>query len=233
MTAKKTIRFRRIRIKRSPFPIRKFILLVFLGLLFSYFMISIFNEVNPINVGGVTSEEQQEDGTAVIRFIIPIITAEHLNENKDFISNIYDELKESDDIWSEEIYDGEYVRAVFEEPLTSKNDITVYPRIVSGNPKIEVYEKDKNDLIAKFENLNDNQYNKVLLTKLQNSQNTFDLKIVGGSVEFDHIIDPFGVNVTSVQNYYFENAINTIKINLTGTGGLIWHNGTGLCIGGC
>ncbi len=124
-------------------------------------------------------------------FIIIVITkVEHLDQNKNFISNIYEEVKELDGIWSETIPDGNYVRAMFEKNLTNENDITIYPRIISGTPKIEVYEFNKTELIAEFTNIKNNQYNKVLLTNLQGSQEVFDLKISGGSIEFDHIIDP-------------------------------------------
>ena len=121
---------------------------------------------------------------------IKITDALHLDSNKIFISNIYNSVKDLDNLWSETIHNKEYVRVTFESNLTSNNDITVFPRIVSGNPIIEVYEKDENDLIASFDNLINNEYNKFYLTNLQNSQDTFDLKILGGSVEFDHIIDP-------------------------------------------
>jgi hypothetical protein len=122
--------------------------------------------------------------------IIIIIKAEHLNESRDFVEDIYDEVKSRDGVWSEIINSGEYVRVRFEKNLTSENDITVYPRIVSGNPRIEVYEIDKSEKIAEFSSLNENEYNKVFLTGLLGSQDNFDLRIVNGSAEFDHIIDP-------------------------------------------
>ena len=122
--------------------------------------------------------------------IIIITKAEHLDNNREFIKNIYEEAKELDDIWTPEINDGEYARVTFERDLDSTKDITIFPRITSGNPQIEIYELNQNELIAKFENINSNEYNKVLLTKLQGIQDVFDLKIIGGSIEFDHIIDP-------------------------------------------
>ncbi|MCX6749674.1 MAG: hypothetical protein NTW17_02945, partial [Candidatus Pacearchaeota archaeon] len=122
--------------------------------------------------------------------IIVITKAEHLDSNMKFISDIYNEVRELDNIWSESINDGEHVRVTFEKNLTNSNDITIYPRVISGNPYIEVYEKDKTKKIATFNSLTSNEYNKVILTNLQNSQDTFDLKVISGSVEFDHIIDP-------------------------------------------
>jgi len=123
--------------------------------------------------------------------IIEISRAEHLDENRNFISDIYNEVKEQDNIWSKSINSNEYVRVTFEQELTNKNDITIYPRIITGNPKIEVYEFESNELIAEFSLLNNNEYNKVFLKNLiSESQDVFDLKVINGIVEFDHIIDP-------------------------------------------
>ncbi|MBI2042800.1 hypothetical protein HYT25_00225, partial [Candidatus Pacearchaeota archaeon] len=60
--------------------------------------------------------------------IILVSKAEHLDENKNFISDIYEQVKELDGIWSEEIPDTHYVRVTFEKNLTNENDITIYPR---------------------------------------------------------------------------------------------------------
>ncbi len=122
--------------------------------------------------------------------IIVITKAEHLDNNRRFISDIYEEVRALDDIWSETIPSEDYVRVVFERNLTPDRDITIYPRTILGNPRIEVYEIDETIKIAEFTSLNSNQYNKIFLTNLQGSQDTFDLRVSGGSIEFDHIIDP-------------------------------------------
>ncbi|MBX4212008.1 right-handed parallel beta-helix repeat-containing protein, partial [Candidatus Pacearchaeota archaeon] len=122
--------------------------------------------------------------------IIIITKAEHLDQNKSFISEIYGQVHALDGVWSESIPDTHYVRITFERSLTKDNDISIYPRVISGTPKIEVYEKDKDILITQFADIQDNQYNKHYLSGLQGIQDTFDLRIVGGTVEFDHIIDP-------------------------------------------
>ncbi|MBU1103643.1 MAG: hypothetical protein KJ600_03755, partial [Nanoarchaeota archaeon] len=122
--------------------------------------------------------------------IIEITNAEHLDESRAFISNIYDEVKALDDNWSETIPENHYTRVVFESNLTSTNDITLFPRIISGAPRIEIYEKNQTQKIAEFSSLNENQYNQVYLTNLQGVQDTFDLLILDGAVQFDHIIDP-------------------------------------------
>jgi hypothetical protein len=127
-------------------------------------------------------------------YIIEIIKAYHLDANRTFISDVYDYVKALDGNWSETIPDGDFVRVVFEKELNSSNDITVYPRIVNGTPIIEVYEKDKNEVIALFDNITSNVYNQVLLTALNGTQDTFDLRVVNGSLEFDHIVDPWRNN---------------------------------------
>ncbi|MCK5043993.1 hypothetical protein KAR52_03270, partial [Candidatus Pacearchaeota archaeon] len=122
--------------------------------------------------------------------IIEITTAEHLDSDRNFISDIYDEVYQLDDIWSEEIPDGDYVRVTFETELDFSKDITIYPRIISGNPRVEVYEVDGTEIIAEFTTIIPNELNKIYLTNLVGLQDTFDLKIVGGSLEFDYIVDP-------------------------------------------
>ena len=125
------------------------------------------------------------------------IKAEHLDSNRSFISDIYEEVKVLDGVWSETIPNGDYIRITFEIPLDNSKDITIYPRTVSGNPRIEIYEINGIDLIAEFTSLDDNEYNKVYLDNLNGSQDVFDLKILDGSVEFDYIIDPSDTNFNS------------------------------------
>ncbi len=122
--------------------------------------------------------------------IIEITNAEHLDENRAFVSDIFPSVSALDNVWSEIIPQNHYVRVTFETELSSDNDITLYPRTVSGTPQIEVYEKNSGEIIATFSTITDNQYNKVYLTALQAPQKTFDLKVVNGAIEIDHIIDP-------------------------------------------
>jgi len=60
--------------------------------------------------------------------IIYITKAEHLDENKNLISNIYEQVKTKDDIWSETINNSHYVRVTFEQKLDKTKDITIYAR---------------------------------------------------------------------------------------------------------
>lgn len=141
--------------------------------------------------------------------IILITRAEHLDSDRTFISDIFEEVKELDNVWSETIPNQDYVRVTFERELTSDNDITLFPRIVSGTPRIEVYEVDQDILIAEFDFLTSNEYNTVFLDGLGNRvQDTFDLRILEGDVEIDHIIDP----PTRLSDTAFSFALNSIGV---------------------
>jgi len=60
--------------------------------------------------------------------IIEISKAEHLDENKTFVSDIYNETYQLDNVWSEEIPTEHYVRVTFNQPLDRTRDITIYAR---------------------------------------------------------------------------------------------------------
>ena len=80
--------------------------------------------------------------------------SESLDENRNFIKDIYDSVNKKDGIWSEVIYDQEYIRATFEQELNSGNDLTIYARSANGiSSSVEVYEEDGDELIATFENI--------------------------------------------------------------------------------
>ena len=59
--------------------------------------------------------------------IILITKAQHLDSNRNFISDIYEEVKALDNNWSEQINDSEYVRVTFEKYLTKENLIGTNP----------------------------------------------------------------------------------------------------------
>jgi len=164
--------------------------------------------------------------------IIEISKAEHLNSNREFISDIYEQVKALDDIWSETINDGEYVRVTFEQNLTNENDITLYPRVISGEPKIEVYEVDKTEKIAEFSSVTDNDYNTVYLTNLT-EQDVFDLRVINGSLELDYIVDPMvgsttgemDIGVASLDNetivIAYTNSSNVVAFQIWNTEGTL------------
>lgn len=159
--------------------------------------------------------------------IIQISSAEHLDSNRDFISDIFNETVNLDNIWSEEIPDGDFVRVTFEENLTSDLHIKIYPNI-TGNPYIKVYEFNSSTEIARFTNITSFEYNTVQLDNLTGNQDTFDLEILNGTVSFDHIVDPpsepgwtGGLGATATVNVG-ENITYTGTANENSDGSLDW-----------
>ncbi len=156
------------------------------------------------------------------KFIIILITkADLLDENRTFLEPIYEYVKEKDDVWFNVSQD-HYIRVTFERALTSANDITIYARAgsgetsgeTSGQAKIIVYEEGQNISIAEFTNLTEERYHKIYLTSLNTSSDTFDLKIIDGTVELDHIIDPtpiYIVNFTMAAYYQDSIPLHSIE----------------------
>jgi len=135
--------------------------------------------------------------------VIEIVVAEHLDENRTFIRDVYNETSVLDDSWVE-VNDSQYVRVTFEQTLDKTRDITIYAR--SGNNEtnesvnVEVYLEDGNNTIARFENITEAEYYKIYLTSLSENESysVFDLKVLG-DVEFDYIVDPASLyNLTFV-----------------------------------
>jgi len=148
--------------------------------------------------------------------IIEINDADHLDSNRAFIRDIYENVSRLDNITAT-IPQNEYVRIKFEQNLDSEKDITIYAKS-NDNAIVEVYEKDSNSLLATFNEINEIMSNyRQLLTNLNGTQDTFDLKIIGGSVEFDYITDPTYINYTTGQAVYgvFADGISTNFLNLT------------------
>src|SRR3990170_391626 len=132
---------------------------------------------------------QLSEQVFLIEGIIPATNAQHLDSNRNFVADVFDQVKERDGIWTDPIPVGDYIRVTFERQLTSENDITIYARS-SSNSVVEVYEKNSDVLLTSFADVSEDNKYQIFLTNLQGTKDTFDLKIVGAPVEFDHIIDP-------------------------------------------
>lgn len=139
----------------------------------------------------------------VYEIVISATGAEHLDANKNFVKDIYNEIKSQDGNWSGEIPSGDYVRVSFEENLTNINDITIYARSSDGvsNGRIEIYLENGNEIISSIEGINQEGLYKTYLTNLSEGENykTFDLKILGDGqgIDFDWIVDPYYLNTTT------------------------------------
>ncbi len=115
---------------------------------------------------------------------IDITRANHLDSDRVFIENIYDLVKEKDDIWFS-VPDTHYIRATFEEELTSENDITLYAR---GSGTVEVYREESGIKIMQF-NIDGEGWYKKYLTDMKGKEDTFDLRFLG-EIDVDYIVDP-------------------------------------------
>jgi hypothetical protein len=140
--------------------------------------------------------------------IILITKAQHLDFNRNFISDIYDYVKTQDANWSEVIGNNEYVRVTFERALDKTKDITIFARNANNeSASIEVYTQDGNQSIVRFDNISEEGLYKVYLTNLPEnySSETFDLKILTeGGIEFDWIVDPSIYNASAGNNTIWE-----------------------------
>jgi hypothetical protein len=132
-------------------------------------------------------------------FEIVITKAEHLNENRELLADVYNEVYKKDGIWSEHIYHHEYVRVTFEDNLTKYNDITLYVRNTQGlDTIVEVYYYDSDEKITEFPIIDEEDFYKVYLTGMTGEHRTFDLRIKNldnnnsAYLEFDYIVDPTG-----------------------------------------
>jgi len=154
--------------------------------------------------------------------IIFITKATELNSNKEFVRDVYDDVK-SQDGNSTTIVSGNYLRVTFEKNLTNTKDITIYAS--GNNSSVEVYKENGNEVIAKFENISEAGWNKIYLTNLLNgeSYDTFDLKSVG-DVNYDYVVDPTGTLC------YQESANTTNQTGVDGSCGLS-YGGSYLCSG--
>lgn len=123
------------------------------------------------------------------------IDAVHLDSNYSFISNVFEEVREKDNFWSETISDEHYVRVTYEKNLTNGNVIDVFVR---GGGGFEVYEKDKNLSLGSSSEIDsfNGEWKYITLENVVGSSDIFDFKI-SGSLEFDYIHDA-PPNLTSV-----------------------------------
>lgn len=120
--------------------------------------------------------------------IIEIIDAIHFDSNGEEIANIYDLMREIDGNGTT-INAGEFIRVTFEVPLASWNDITIYA-YGDENAIVEVYEANGTEKITEFRDLTEEGLYKKILLGYSGSSNSFDLRVVGGNVWFDYIVDP-------------------------------------------
>ncbi|MGV8142812.1 MAG: hypothetical protein ACP5NS_04235 [Candidatus Pacearchaeota archaeon] len=128
---------------------------------------------------------------------INISNATHLDQDYNYISDVYPNVSALDDNWSEIINHSHYVRVTFERNLTSVNDITLYTRSLQNrNMTVWVYPYNSSSKIAEFPILNETDYSQIILTEMNGTNAIFDLRVVDldnrtdSYLEFDYITDP-------------------------------------------
>jgi len=132
--------------------------------------------------------------------IIFISKALELDENKEIMGDIFDEVREQDGIWVT-VSDRHAVRATFEKFLTNKNDVTLYARPTNPETSVTikvypVYDGIRGDTpVALFNPITREGMYRVLLTNLMQSTDVFDIQVTG-STDIDYIVDPTPVTIT-------------------------------------
>ena len=132
--------------------------------------------------------------------IIFISKAFELDAEQNIINDIYEYVFEQDDVWIT-IPDTHTVRVTFEQILSERNDNTLYARPTSVEATagtVEVYpvytdelgNVTRGPLLTTFPNITEEKQYRVLLTGLTEPTDMFDLKVIGGAIDFDYIVDP-------------------------------------------
>lgn len=127
--------------------------------------------------------------------------AEHLDENYTFISNIYDDIKALDDVWSEPIYENEFVRVSYESNLTNGSVIDIYVRnLNSTNTWFEIYNVNSAYPLLGISKIfnSTGEWDYITLSNVSSPADTFDFKIIGEEdsyLEFDYIHDAANGNL--------------------------------------
>jgi hypothetical protein len=148
------------------------------------------------------AEWSTTDGITEYYLVAKIILATaglHLDSEREFVDDIFYEIKEKDGIWTYDIPAGDFVRVTFERSLDSNYHIAIFAQSI-GFASIEVYEKDGTELIATFNDVSDPALSKAKLTNLSGNQDTFDLKVIGAPIQFDQIIDPATIDIQQCHN---------------------------------
>jgi hypothetical protein len=118
--------------------------------------------------------------------VIYLIGASELDENRSFIRDIFPYVGFLDGNYTA-IDNGNFIKAIFETNLTSKNDIRILAKS-NKTSSVDIYLN--NEIIANISNILSAKYYSTLLTNLgTRTSDTFFLKCIG-EIYFDYIIDP-------------------------------------------
>jgi len=151
------------------------------------------------------------------------IDAVHLTANYEEISNIFEEVKKRDGVWSERIYENEIVRVEFESNLTNGKMIDVFVRS-NGAAYFDIYEAGTTNKVARSSNIEHEDLIFIPVSNLS-SNNVFDFVVrkvefsenIEGEIylEFDFIHDDV-INNTHADGLivYAETTINSPRYRI-------------------
>ena len=140
------------------------------------------------------------------------IDAVHLDADYIEISNIFSDIEAKDNVWSEAVYEGEFVRVSFEENLTNGRYIDVFVRSNETNAYFDVYEAGTGNKVGRSGIINREELQYIQIEGLTQATDKFDFKVVKvypnpeddstdvdanelSFIEFDYIHDDF-INAT-------------------------------------
>ncbi|MCK4552602.1 cadherin repeat domain-containing protein [Candidatus Pacearchaeota archaeon] len=143
---------------------------------------------------------------------IKINKAEHLDENRQFIANIYDYVNETDGI-TYTIPESQYARAYFERDLTNENFIDIFTDNTAPTT-IFFYEKDSDVLVGQIDDVEKGKY--FISLNHTGTQSVFDMKSIGTIVTYDYIHDAGPLtDYTHVANDSSIGEVEQITISIT------------------
>ena len=127
-------------------------------------------------------------GDNSIEFIY-ISSAQHLDSDKNFIDDVFDEVSILDNNFTI-IPKDDYIRIEFERELTELRDITIWANSTTNQSvELEFYIANSTELLGSIQINKFNLY-QFFLTNLTTKEELFDLRPVNGDISFDYITDP-------------------------------------------
>ncbi|MBD3361807.1 hypothetical protein GF358_03375, partial [Candidatus Woesearchaeota archaeon] len=128
---------------------------------------------------------------------IYVTRAQHLSSNYSFIADVYNEVKDQDNVWTHRINNSQYVRADFHKNITSNKVMDIFAR---GNGTIEVYNAEDSSLVVSSGLITSPQMVYLSMENLSSPDDTFDLKTSGEYLEYDFIHDATAVSCGATLN---------------------------------
>jgi DNA-binding beta-propeller fold protein YncE len=131
--------------------------------------------------------------------IIFISKAFHLDQDLNIIEDIQEQVLTQDNTFAT-IQQNEYIRVTFEKILNNQNDNTIYAKPTDPNTPVTVesypvYTDQEGNAtqgpkVGTFQLITQENLYRILLTNLQTPTDQFDLKITGGTLDVDWVVDP-------------------------------------------